>query len=46
MVRPFDRVVSVGMVEHVGRDNYQLFMDCVKKVIKPSALFCFTLSVH
>ncbi len=23
----FDRIVSVGMVEHVGRDNYQLFMD-------------------
>lgn len=35
----FDRVVSVGMVEHVGRDNYQLFMDCVKKVMKPGALF-------
>ena len=25
----FDRVVSVGMLEHVGRDNYQLFLDCV-----------------
>ena len=24
----FDRVVSVGMVEHVGRKNYQLFNDC------------------
>lgn len=23
----FVRIVSVGMVEHVGRDNYQLFMD-------------------
>lgn len=35
----FDRVVSVGMVEHVGRDNYQLFMDCVKKVMKPGSMF-------
>lgn len=35
----FDRVVSVGMVEHVGRDNYQLFMECVKKVMKPGAVF-------
>ena len=26
--RTFDRVVSVGMVEHVGRDNYRLFVDC------------------
>lgn len=35
----FDRVVSVGMVEHVGRDNYQLFVDCVNKVLKPGGLF-------
>lgn len=26
----FDRVVSVGMLEHVGRDNYELFMKSVK----------------
>ncbi|MDD4370217.1 MAG: cyclopropane-fatty-acyl-phospholipid synthase [Anaerostipes sp.] len=35
----FDRIVSVGMVEHVGRDNYQNFMDCGKKVLKPGGLF-------
>lgn len=35
----FDRVVSVGMVEHVGRDNYQLFLDCVNHVLKPGGLF-------
>lgn len=35
----FDRVVSVGMVEHVGRDNYQLFVDCVSQVLKPGGLF-------
>lgn len=35
----FDRVVSVGMVEHVGRENYQLFLDCVSKVMKPGGLF-------
>lgn len=35
----FDRVVSVGMVEHVGRDNYQLFVDCVNQVLKPGGLF-------
>ncbi len=37
--KTFDRVVSVGMVEHVGRHNYQLFMDCAKKVLKPGGLF-------
>ena len=35
----FDRVVSVGMVEHVGRENYQLFMDSVSKVLKQGGLF-------
>ena len=39
MNRTFDRAVSVGMAEHVGRRNYQLFMDCSKKVLKPGGLF-------
>ena len=37
--RTFDRVVSVGMLEHVGRDNYGLFMENVDAVIKPGGLF-------
>lgn len=39
MGRKFDRVVSVGMVEHVGRENYQLFTDCVNKVLKEGGLY-------
>lgn len=35
----FDRVVSVGMVEHVGRENYQEFISCVDHVLKPGGLF-------
>lgn len=35
----FDRVVSVGMVEHVGRGNYRLFMDSVDQVMKEGGLF-------
>lgn len=35
----FDRVVSVGMLEHVGRPNYQLFIDCVEKVLKDGGVF-------
>lgn len=35
----FDRAVSVGMVEHVGRENYQLFVDCVNQVLKPGGVF-------
>lgn len=35
----FDRVVSVGMVEHVGRDNYQLFFDSVDQVMNKGGIF-------
>lgn len=35
----FDRVVSIGMVEHVGRKNYGEFMKCVKDALKPGGLF-------
>lgn len=37
----FDRVVSVGMVEHVGRGKYEVFMGCVKSVLKPGGIFLF-----
>lgn len=35
----FDRVVSVGMLEHVGRDNYPLYLENVKSILKPGGLF-------
>lgn len=35
----FDRVVSVGMLEHVGRSNYDLFMKNVSKVLKKQGIF-------
>lgn len=35
----FDRVVSVGMLEHVGTENYDLFLDNVKAVLKEKGLF-------
>lgn len=37
--KQYDRVVSVGMVEHVGRENYQLFIDCVSQVLKDKGVF-------
>ncbi len=39
MGKQFDRVVSVGMAEHVGRENYQLFQDCVNKVLKSGGVY-------
>lgn len=35
----FDRVVSVGMIEHVGRENYSLFLSSVNSVLKSQGLF-------
>ena len=35
----FDRVVSVGMLKHVGRPNYDLFMRNVSKVLKKEGIF-------
>lgn len=35
----FDRVVSVGMIEHVGRDNYDLFLSNVNSVLKSQGIF-------
>ena len=35
----FDRIVSVGMIEHVGRPNYDLFFKNVNVVLKESGLF-------
>lgn len=35
----FDRVVSVGMLEHVGRGNYGLFLKNVSAVLEDGGLF-------
>lgn len=37
--KQFDRVVSIGMLEHVGRDNYKLFMSHIKEILKPGGIF-------
>lgn len=37
--KQFDRVVSVGMVEHVGRKNYPLFQHTVSQAIRDGGLF-------
>lgn len=35
----FDRVVSIGMLEHVGRKDYGEYMKCIKDIMKPGGLF-------
>lgn len=35
----FDRIVSVGMLEHVGRPNYNLFFENVDAVLNKGGLF-------
>ncbi len=35
----FDRVISIGMFEHVGYKNYRSFMNVVNRCLKDSGLF-------
>ncbi len=35
---PFDRIVSVGMFEHVGVDHYRQFFATVKRCLKPDGV--------
>lgn len=35
----FDRIVSVGMLEHVGRENYNLFFENVNSVLNKGGVF-------
>lgn len=36
---PFDKIVSVGMFEHVGLKNYQTYFDSVSRSLNPGGLF-------
>lgn len=35
----YDRIVSVGMFEHIGVDNFPLYFSTVKSLLKPGGLF-------
>jgi len=35
----FDRIVSIGMFEHVGYRNYRTFMNVAHRCLKPDGLF-------
>lgn len=35
----YDRVVSVGMFEHIGLENFPLYFATAKRVLKPGGLF-------
>jgi cyclopropane-fatty-acyl-phospholipid synthase len=35
----YDRVISVGMIEHVGYKNYRTYMKIVDRVLAPDGLF-------
>jgi cyclopropane-fatty-acyl-phospholipid synthase len=36
---PFDKVVSVGMVEHVGPQNMRLYFEKVHRLLRPGGVF-------
>jgi cyclopropane-fatty-acyl-phospholipid synthase len=35
---PFDRIVSVGMFEHVGVPNYRTYFETVRRLLKPDGV--------
>jgi len=35
----YDRVVSVGMFEHIGMEAFPLYFEIIKRVLKPDGLF-------
>jgi cyclopropane-fatty-acyl-phospholipid synthase len=35
----FDRIVSLGMIEHVGHKNYRTYMECVRRNLTDDGLF-------
>jgi cyclopropane-fatty-acyl-phospholipid synthase len=43
----YDKVVSVGMFEHVGQKNYPVFFDTVERLLKSDGLFLLhTIGSH
>lgn len=34
----FDRILSIGMIEHVGRRKLKDFFDCIRRLLKPGGL--------
>jgi cyclopropane-fatty-acyl-phospholipid synthase len=38
MTGEFDRIVSIGMFEHVGQKNYRRFMECQKRLLAEDGL--------
>jgi cyclopropane-fatty-acyl-phospholipid synthase len=36
---PYDRIVSVGMFEHVGHKNYRTYMETARRLLKEDGLF-------
>ncbi|MEW6173896.1 MAG: cyclopropane-fatty-acyl-phospholipid synthase family protein [Bacillota bacterium] len=44
--RKFDRVVSVGMFEHVGKENLPLYMEAVQKILVPGGLSMLHTITH
>lgn len=37
--KPYDRIVSIGMFEHVRAENYRMFMEIVNQHLAPNGIF-------
>lgn len=36
---PFDKIAAIGIIEHVGRENYASYFDEVQSLLRPEGLF-------
>ncbi|MGB7434536.1 MAG: class I SAM-dependent methyltransferase, partial [Candidatus Acidiferrum sp.] len=44
---PFDHIISLGMLEHVGQKNYRRYMETVRSCLKRNGLFFLnTIGAH
>ena len=42
----FDKIVSVGMFEHVGKENIPVYFSCIEKMLKPQGLSLLHTITH
>ena len=42
----YDRVISIGMLEHVGHENYREYFEAVHRYLKPDGIHLFECSAH
>ena len=43
---PYDRVISLGMLEHVGHEHYREYFQAVDRYLKPDGIHLYEVTAH